>query len=276
MSASIQGQIEDIEKLIIKYRRRLQKLQEQQAQLGLNTPLEILNEIEDIEKTIEELGQELKSLEQKQPEVLRFEKTQQPEALQKKLTKQDLSQNIKTLIDNHKRRLQRLQEKKALFGDTISASVLIEIEDTEVAIEKLEQELANLKEPRFEEAQRSEVLLKELAHPDSTRNLISAHKRRLQKLREQQARLGLTTSPAILHEIEETEAAIEKLEQELASLEQYQPESKDLQTKQRIQINLTGEFPAISNDRKQAALDAFAAILGVSPNDIVINEVYEG
>ncbi len=57
----------DIKKLIKGCQRRLQKLKEQQAIMGLNTPPHILTEIEDIEAEIEELQKELKELEKDEP-----------------------------------------------------------------------------------------------------------------------------------------------------------------------------------------------------------------
>jgi tRNA A-37 threonylcarbamoyl transferase component Bud32 len=54
---------DDITKLLTKHQRRLQKLREQRAQFGINTPVEILTEIEDIEAEIEKLNAELKTIE---------------------------------------------------------------------------------------------------------------------------------------------------------------------------------------------------------------------
>ncbi len=53
---------DDLKKLIANYKRRLQKLKEQQASFGLHTPPHILTEIEDTEETIEQLQIELKTL----------------------------------------------------------------------------------------------------------------------------------------------------------------------------------------------------------------------
>ena len=39
----------EIQELITKHQRRLQKLKEKEATLGINTPAEVLTEIEDIE-----------------------------------------------------------------------------------------------------------------------------------------------------------------------------------------------------------------------------------
>ncbi|MCB0213683.1 MAG: hypothetical protein KDJ52_30355 [Anaerolineae bacterium] len=54
----------DIDRLLIRYNRRLQGLKEKQAQYGLETPISILTEIDDIEIQIEELQKELEKLNQ--------------------------------------------------------------------------------------------------------------------------------------------------------------------------------------------------------------------
>jgi 8-oxo-dGTP pyrophosphatase MutT (NUDIX family) len=56
-------QKEDIQKLIVRYNRRLQKLKEQQAITGFNVSPQTLMEIEDIELEIEKLQSELVTLE---------------------------------------------------------------------------------------------------------------------------------------------------------------------------------------------------------------------
>lgn len=53
----------DIKNLIVTHSRRLQKLKQQQASFGLDTPPHILIEIEDLERKIDELQIELKQLE---------------------------------------------------------------------------------------------------------------------------------------------------------------------------------------------------------------------
>ena len=53
-----------------------------------------------------------------------------------------------------------------------------------------------------------------MSHKDDIENLLVEHRRHLQKLREQQAKLGLHTPPHILTEIEDAEATIEKLQTE--------------------------------------------------------------
>lgn len=55
---------------------------------------------------------------------------------------------------------------------------------------------------------------------DDLKKLLGEHERHLQKLREQEAKLGVHTPPYILTEIEDREAALETLQAELAALEQ--------------------------------------------------------
>jgi hypothetical protein len=47
-------------------------------------------------------------------------------------------------------------------------------------------------------------------HRNDTRSLLSYHSRRLQKLKEQKACMGINTPPEVLIEIEDIEAKIEK------------------------------------------------------------------
>lgn len=104
-----------------------------------------------------------------------------------------------------------------------------------------------------------------------TEELIIEYRRRLQKLQEQKARHGLKTPAHILAEIEDIEASIEELRQELENLQKAQPEKAP-----RVKIILKEDISAVSNERWQAAIDAFAAVMGISPNDIEIFEIYEG
>lgn len=55
--------------------------------------------------------------------------------------------DLHRLIDNHKRRLQKLQEQQARFGKLHTpAHILIEIEDTATEIKRLQAELGALPE----------------------------------------------------------------------------------------------------------------------------------
>ncbi len=54
-------------------------------------------------------------------------------------------ENIKSLITNHHRHLQKLQVKKALYGELeVPTRILLEIEDVEAELSQLEAELAAL------------------------------------------------------------------------------------------------------------------------------------
>jgi hypothetical protein len=55
---------QDLEKELDLWQRRLQKLKEQKARQGINTPPEVLNEIEEIEATIKKLQEDLAQLKQ--------------------------------------------------------------------------------------------------------------------------------------------------------------------------------------------------------------------
>lgn len=60
-------------------------------------------------------------------------------------------EHIKRLIVNHKRRLQTLEEKQALYGLDAPPHILTEIEDIEANIEKLQTELKALANSRVNE-----------------------------------------------------------------------------------------------------------------------------
>jgi hypothetical protein len=66
---------DDTRKLIIEYQRRLQKLKEQKAKLGINTPPAILTEIEDVETEIEQLHIELNTIEEEDLQTEPFDET---------------------------------------------------------------------------------------------------------------------------------------------------------------------------------------------------------
>jgi len=122
-----------------------------------------------------------------------------------------------------------------------------------------------------------------MSREDDIRQLIYTYQRRLQKLREQLASFGpLHTPPHILTDIEDTEAAIKKLETELEAVKDsgVDRESPDFQPefppKKRVQIIQKGDFSSLSADRWSAAIDAFAAVIGILPQDIEVYRVYEG
>jgi uncharacterized protein YjbI with pentapeptide repeats len=125
-----------------------------------------------------------------------------------------------------------------------------------------------------------------MSRRDDLRKQIDNHRRRLQKLEEQQALYGLDTPPHVLIEIEDIKAKIEELRAELKALEDggIEAESKihpfelaeDAKPKQRAQIFLQGDFSLLSDDRQSAAIAAFAAVMGISSQEIEVYRVYEG
>ena len=65
----INQELEDVQKLIKIYKRRLQKLKEKEAMSGLHTPAETLLEIEDTEEKLEALNKQLDDLNRKIDEL---------------------------------------------------------------------------------------------------------------------------------------------------------------------------------------------------------------
>ena len=125
-----------------------------------------------------------------------------------------------------------------------------------------------------------------MSRKDDIQKLIVNYERRLQKRKEQKALFGLDAPPHILTEIEDIEAEIKKLHTELEALEDSGVDeesqralselAEDTEPKQRAQIYLQGDFPSLSADRRSAAIDAFAAVIGISPQAIEVYHVYEG
>lgn len=52
--------------------------------------------------------------------------------------------------------------------------------------------------------------------------------------------------------------------------------TNDTVSKQHVQIFMQGDFTALSPERRESAIVAFAAILGILPQDIAVYRVYEG
>ncbi len=109
---------------------------------------------------------------------------------------------------------------------------------------------------------------------------ITINQRRLQFLKEQQARLGVHTLPHILMDIEDTEAAIAELEVDLAELRVKSKKvdetpATDTQM-QRVQIHLQGEFSTVTPEIKSAAIAAFAAVMGISPKTVELYSLTPG
>ncbi|MBN1221430.1 MAG: hypothetical protein JXM69_21075 [Anaerolineae bacterium] len=72
------------------------------------------------------------------------------------MSRQDEIQNIKRLVKNHQRRLQALEERKALYGIDTPLAILTEIEDTQAEIEKLEAQLQELEQRPGDLAEKTE------------------------------------------------------------------------------------------------------------------------
>ncbi len=116
-----------------------------------------------------------------------------------------------------------------------------------------------------------------LENIQNTQKIIEIHKRRLQKLKVQEALQGRNTPPEVLLEIEDIELAIEELKDQAVDLEESRDDTgKEIQPQRSVQIYLEGDFSSISEDRRSAAVDAFAAVMGISPHSIRVQRVYEG
>lgn len=85
----------EIQELISKYHRRLQKLREKEATFGINTPPETLIEIEDIEAKVERLQEELKDLESNLPPDT---SSSVPEKFQSETIKQERNSLAQVLV----------------------------------------------------------------------------------------------------------------------------------------------------------------------------------
>ncbi len=110
-----------------------------------------------------------------------------------------------------------------------------------------------------------------MSHKNDIMKLIANHKHRLQKLKEQQASFGPLYTPAhILTEIEDTKAEIQKLQQELEVLDGSCIDEES----PRIQIYLQGNFSSLPTGIWSTAINAFAAIIRISPQAIKVYRVY--
>ena len=101
--------------------------------------------------------------------------------------------------------------------------------------------------------------------------LIINHRRRLQKLKEKQARRGEDTPVDILLEIEDIEESIKELEATLASLKNAPQtaftKSASTQTIEYLKVKITLEGNYDTYDL-ETAIRSFAAIMQMSPDDI--------
>ncbi len=109
---------------------------------------------------------------------------------------------------------------------------------------------------------------------------LSIQKKTLAQLEEQKAGLGLYAPPFIITGIENTKAAIAEQENTLADLRQNgEPtltSAGRVGKKHHAEIRLQGNFSSVSADTTQAAINAFAAIMGISPNDIELKSIAPG
>ena len=113
-----------------------------------------------------------------------------------------------------------------------------------------------------------------MSRKDDIKKLITNHKRRLQKLKEQQASFGpLYTPPHILTDIEDTEAIVKKLETELKALQDRGVINREAPSSQtnltyNDRQNLSAELNKLS--RWQAGIDSERAVLATGlPQDTV-------
>ncbi len=109
-----------------------------------------------------------------------------------------------------------------------------------------------------------------MSRKEQIKKLIFIHRRYLQTLEEKKAKYGLDVPPYILTEIDDEKAEIKKLQMTLKILENghVTKETQKANSKQRIRIYLPKDFPSLSTDRRLAAIDAFAAVIGISPQAI--------
>ncbi len=113
---------------------------------------------------------------------------------------------------------------------------------------------------------------------ENIRRQISIQQRRLQILKEQRAKLGIYTPPNIIIDIEDTEAALGELQETLAELEKTGGKTEAAASPEtcRAKIYLEGNFSAVSDEVKQAAINAFAAVMGISPQDVALFGISAG
>ncbi len=135
---------EDLKRQIDLYSHRLQRLKERRALHGQDTPPSVLIEIEDVEARIEELTKEL--IEQNR------EDANLSSHLDVKRDQETISRrnDLEKLIHTYERRLQKLKEQQAFRGLDTPPHIMVEIEDIEDQIARLDTELKSLEEQRTE------------------------------------------------------------------------------------------------------------------------------
>lgn len=115
-----------------------------------------------------------------------------------------------------------------------------------------------------------------MANKTNLKKLIAKNARRLQKLKEQKASLGLETQPHILTEIEDIEAEIEKLQAALKLLGERTIDKNTSDTERRLVIYLQGDLSSLTTAQRQAKLNCLAELMKISRQAIVVYSVHEG
>lgn len=103
--------------------------------------------------------------------------------------------------------------------------------------------------------------------------LVLNHKRRLQKLKEYRALHGISVDPSILIEIEDIEAKIAELREELEPLK---ASSQVSSSKAQIEITFAGDFALLKPDARIAAIKALAGILNIPADQIEVLYIQQG
>ena len=110
---------------------------------------------------------------------------------------------------------------------------------------------------------------------------ITEHKRHLTLLKKKEATFGPHTPTHVLTELEDREAAINELQAELSAIESFHQDIptthlEKVSPGRSIQIFLRGDFSTLSSERQQTAIEAFAAAMRISPEDIQIDRICQG
>ena len=72
------------------------------------------------------------------------------------------------------------------------------------------------------------------------------------------------------------EKIIKNLQTELEALGDSTDQEESSSLKQEVQIIISGNYDTLSAERKSAAIDAFAAIIGIPSQHVKVYHVYEG
>lgn len=222
--------IEHIKKLIFSYGRRIQAIRERQAFHGQNISRDVLFEIEQVSGKIDDLTIELKEL-----------GVEEVDEIDPQLRRHD----IKKLIFNYQRRLQVLEEQRALYGPDTPVQISVEIRNIEGMIQTLNTEFKAL--DGFESTEL--VLTDPELRKGDIKKLIVNYQRRLQMHLEQQARMGYSTPLNISSEIESIRIELKNLGEELSALEDDTEQASQIEddTRQKITSREDGIKELIEN-----------------------------